>query len=206
MPTYRPRSTSIHRAITQALSASEPITVSHILPIYTYFAGFDSICPDAIVAFEHAMDKGRVVGAVSSQGMETPTNSRNRELVFEQVILEASVEQAVVKLRNEYWKEKLGRTKKEKDSCSVCMCEECGRMRLVKSDHVSAIAEGPDENSQYVVMKAKDLKVISSSSRAHSGESPDSKDSTKRSDAAIRKGNKSGKAKKAKKKFVQAKN
>ncbi|KAK7441555.1 hypothetical protein VKT23_016548 [Stygiomarasmius scandens] len=150
---FCPRATSIHQAITLALNTSEPITVSHILPLYVHFAGFDDICPDAVVAFEHAMEKGRVIEASSTDA----TNDQEHEFAMGRVAVEMPVELAVVKLRNEYWAEKLGKTKDEKGSCRVCTCEECGRMRLVRPETVSGI-----EKSQYVVMKAKDLKVISS--------------------------------------------
>jgi hypothetical protein len=161
MQLLRPtRSTSIHQAISHALTASEPIpiTVSHILPLYIRFAGFDKLCHDALVAFEHAMEKGRVVGSSITPPDSDQTDLQAHPTLVMGMLDAWQVEVAVVKLRDEYWKRKLGGEYEGKET-KVCTCEECGRMRLVKPNERDYYDE---DGSKYVVMKAKDLRVVSS--------------------------------------------
>ncbi|KAL0061463.1 hypothetical protein AAF712_011686 [Marasmius tenuissimus] len=104
---------SIDQALEQASVRSplQKITVSTLLPIYIRIAGFESLCPDAILAFERAMDKAK---------------------------LEMEMESIVTKLRDEYWLSKLGGCKgKEK----VCQCSGCGGMRLKKEEKYVVMKE-----------------------------------------------------------------
>ncbi|KAF5344375.1 hypothetical protein D9758_013239 [Tetrapyrgos nigripes] len=199
-PLTHTRSTSIHKAISQALSASEPksITVAHILPIYIRFAGFDKLCHDALVAFEHAMEKGRVVGSSITPPDATDGDDIHQAYpdLVKGMLNTWQLEAAVIKLREEYWKKKLGGGQGG-EGTSVCTCEECGRMRLVKPTEREYYDEG---GSRYVVMKAKDLKLVSGEGGANGSATtigPNANSRTKR------KVKKAKKTKMKKKKFVQ---
>ncbi|KAK7036525.1 hypothetical protein VNI00_011722 [Paramarasmius palmivorus] len=86
------RSRSIDLAIHEVTQSLQSITVSTVLPIYLRVAGFESLCPEAIVAFEHAMDKGRLSDSQSQR------------------------------LRNEYWMSKLGGCKDKDKVCQCSEC------------------------------------------------------------------------------------
>ncbi|KAL0577686.1 hypothetical protein V5O48_004290 [Marasmius crinis-equi] len=127
---------SIDQAIQQA-SLSKPlqqITVSNLLPIYIRVAGFESLCPDALAAFERAMDKAKA---------------------------EMEMETVIAKLRDEYWMNKLGGCKgKER----VCQCSGCGGMRLKKEEKYVVVKEkdlvklSPESSTSAVPRDAKKTK------------------------------------------------
>ncbi|KAI3612068.1 hypothetical protein WG66_016094 [Moniliophthora roreri] len=86
------RSRSIDLAIHEVTRSLQNITVSTVLPIYIRVAGFDSFCPEAIIAFEHAMDKGRLSDSQFQR------------------------------LRDEYWMNKLGGCKDKDKVCQCSEC------------------------------------------------------------------------------------
>jgi hypothetical protein len=86
------RSRSIDLAIHEVTQSLQSITVSTVLPIYLRVAGFESLCPEAIIAFEHAMDKGRLSDSQSQR------------------------------LRDEYWMSKLGGCKDKDRVCQCSEC------------------------------------------------------------------------------------
>ncbi|KAF9268475.1 hypothetical protein L218DRAFT_1072973 [Marasmius fiardii PR-910] len=154
---------SIDQAIHEAsLSNSHAeITVSTLFPIYIRIAGFDDFCPEAIVAFEHAMDKApiQVQVAVNVRSKSTEgVSGRPIKEEFQGTKTKAmrSVQSVITKLREEYWLNKLGGCK---DKERVCQCSECGGMKLTKQE-------------RYVVMKEKE--IINLSSGIGMGEGPES--------------------------------
>ncbi len=94
--------TNIELAINFLLSIKQPLTVPNVLSAYIEVAGFRST-EDAVVAFEHALDKHPL-----------PLNYEPQGTVYHRpFILE------VDHIRRDYWKERLG-------DAANCTCNEGG--------------------------------------------------------------------------------
>ena len=97
-------SKSIERAIDALVAKQEPINVRNVIAAYLQivnFNGGDVQLDDAMVAFEHALDKHPI-----------PLAGNNAVCYYRPYILE------VDQLRREYWAERMGGAK--------CTCGKCG--------------------------------------------------------------------------------
>lgn len=93
---------NIEQAVADVVVANKPVTVANTFPIYMRVAGFGALCEEAIVAFEHALDKH-------------PMRSLKAHIPYTNAIL---------RLRSEYWYDKLGSDAIE---CLDESCVECRR-------------------------------------------------------------------------------
>lgn len=92
--------TNIDQAIGELTASAQSVTVSAILPVYIRIAGYTTLCDDAIIAFERAIEKIRDDEATS----------------------------LAQKLRNDYWCDKLGGRKNGEGVCVTC--PGCGGLRI----------------------------------------------------------------------------
>lgn len=103
---------NIEQAVLDLLSTKQSITVPNVFSAYMRIAGHDiGDTEKAVVTFERALDKH----AVRPDVVQSPM---------------------IVKLRSQYWYDKLGGCKDGDGECHVC--EHCGGMRLKDKKHQSS--------------------------------------------------------------------
>lgn len=105
---------NIERAVADIITANKAVTVANIFPIYIRVAGFDTVCDEAVIAFEHALDKHPLPSA------EAPVQYAN----------------AISKLTSEYWCQKLGVTGAACQDKQCVFCRNCGRISVVDGQQV----------------------------------------------------------------------
>lgn len=93
---------TIEQAISDLILSNKAITVANAFPVYMRLAGFNSLCDEAVMSFEHAMDKYPA----------KPPKAR------------ATFIKEVKELRDGYWLDKLGGT--PSDFCGG-FCGGCSR-------------------------------------------------------------------------------
>lgn len=125
--------TTIEKALQSLIKADQPLTVVNVLSAYLELAGFavtdrNTVSADAIVAFEHALDK--------HPAPPPPRKTKSGKLIPTKETPRWSCE--VAKLRDEYWKDRSGKK---------CKCRKCGG---VIDDDTPAINEAPTPRKRIV--------------------------------------------------------
>ncbi|OCH85240.1 hypothetical protein OBBRIDRAFT_829038 [Obba rivulosa] len=119
--------TNIEQAISTLLRGSQPLTLSNVLRAYLRVAGLapvedgaELVIPhDALVAFEHALDKEPVFAV------------RHRPFT-----------QEIAQLRRTYWEERLGAGA---GSASRCTCPSCGKtVKCAKEAEQEGMVQGEE--------------------------------------------------------------
>lgn len=156
-------STTIEKAITSLVQASQPITVANALAAYLQLAGFGSegdsgfeTTEAAILAFEHALDKhpspppplptprtkrGKSTTRVVISPPDSPSALMSMRLYTEEV----------AQLRKQYWTERLGN-----GNYMRCTCSGCGRtLKYVTEEENNVLeeAEPPMEKKRTIRRK-----------------------------------------------------
>ncbi|CCL99756.1 uncharacterized protein FIBRA_01778 [Fibroporia radiculosa] len=119
--------TNIELAISSVLQRGEPLIVANVLVSYLKILGY--MAPDtreltvpheALVAFEHALDKEPVLSLRHGASQTQCTVIRRRMYTAE-----------IAELRKTYWKERLGMT-----SAMRCTCPSCGSTLTYRRDEL----------------------------------------------------------------------
>ncbi|KZT12258.1 uncharacterized protein LAESUDRAFT_754745 [Laetiporus sulphureus 93-53] len=107
--------TSIEKAISTVLQQGEPLAVANVLVAYLKILGYMapddkelSVPHEALVAFEHALDK-------------EPALSLRRQASKCSVLCQRMYTAEITQLRKEYWRERLGFV-----AAARCTCPTCG--------------------------------------------------------------------------------
>ncbi|CAL1713812.1 unnamed protein product [Somion occarium] len=145
-------STTIERALTSLVRAQQPITVVNVLSAYLQIAGFatepSAASEDAILAFEHALDKHP-----APPPMRTTRNGKIVPSSNVPATGRRKYSADVARLREEYWKDKLGKSAKLK-----CTCADCGGfVGYVENGHV---VDDHSSQKKRVVKKRKTKKRV----------------------------------------------
>ncbi|KAF8651010.1 hypothetical protein AX16_004968 [Volvariella volvacea WC 439] len=112
---------SVEQAISDVISHGASINVYTVLNAYLRVSGYSTICEDAIVAFERALDKQTVF----------PTRT---------------YADAIVEIRNQYWTSKRGRLSTvEEEQGGYRICECCGAAVPLNKYRVSRSVSTQDD-------------------------------------------------------------
>ncbi|KAK7676470.1 hypothetical protein QCA50_020544 [Cerrena zonata] len=138
--------TTIEKALQSLLKAEQPLTVANVLSAYLEIAGFtttnpDTVSEDAIMAFEHALDK--------HPAPPPPRKTKSGKLIPRKETQRWSFE--VAKLRDEYWIDRLG-----VKSCAKCKCRKCGRY----IGSTPAIEEAPTQKKRVVNKRGTKKRIV----------------------------------------------
>jgi hypothetical protein len=89
---------TIEQAISDLIISNKAVTVANTFPVYMRLAGFNVLCDEAVISFEHAMDK-------------YPAQPPKARATFVKQIKE---------LRDGYWFDKLRATQINFEYCATC--------------------------------------------------------------------------------------
>ncbi|OBZ71393.1 hypothetical protein A0H81_08889 [Grifola frondosa] len=104
-------SINIENAISSLIQSNQPVTISNVITMYLYVTGSVDLLADeashhqAVIAFEHAMDKYPMISCTEATILKTRLYSAE-----------------VSQLRRQYWKEVVGNMNGFR-----CQCESCGQ-------------------------------------------------------------------------------
>ncbi|THH18539.1 hypothetical protein EUX98_g8938 [Antrodiella citrinella] len=119
--------TAIEQAISHLIQTRQPITVSHVLPIYLQFAGLSSMADldsmTAIITFERAMDKH------PAPSYPIAKRDKTKMVTLAPLPCKRLYHAEVEQLRRDYWEKaiELGST------FGLCNCVGCGRLLDIPS-------------------------------------------------------------------------